>query len=351
MEKGPTDTSTTGDTSIGEKTETDGMPCFRDKLEKRGFSKETIQIISRSWAPATQKQYQSYIKKWWDFCTEHKINGYETNVKYLLEFFTTLFKQKLSFSAINTAKSALLTCVTVNNSYSWGQDVNIIRFLKGVHNFRPPIPKYTTTWDVDTVLNHLDTQAPLNVISLKELTLKTAMLVALTSGSRAQSIHLMNLDLMKESQNLFTFYFDSPLKTSRISSKSQIIEVRKMEGNTCCVYSAVAEYIKRTKELRKTGHLWISWTKPYLAVSRDSISRWLKLVLKASGIDTNVFGGHSTRMASTSKAKTQGVGLSSIITTAGWNTTTNFYKYYLRNVEPENHRQAFAEAVLSKKHT
>ena len=272
-------------------------------------------------------------------------------MKDVLQFLTLLFKLKFSFSAINTAKSALLTCVTVNNSFSWGQNPDVVRFLKGVHNARPPIPRYTSTWNVDTVLNFLDMKTPLSSISLKDLTHKTAMLIALASGSRAQSIHMMNLDLMKESTNLFTFYFDSPLKTSRINSKPQIIEVRRMEGSACCVYSAVAEYIKRTKSLRKTSHFWISWNKPYSGVTRDSISRWLKDVMRAAGIDTSVFSGHSTRMASTSKAKSLGVGLSSIITTAGWNSTSNFYKFYLRETHTENHRQTFAEAVLTKKST
>jgi hypothetical protein len=29
-----------------------------------------------------------------------------------------------------------------------GENATIIRFLKGVYNFRPPKPKYAKTWDV-----------------------------------------------------------------------------------------------------------------------------------------------------------------------------------------------------------
>ena len=268
-------------------------------------------------------------------------------MKTLLDFFTEMFEGGSSFSAINTAKSALLTCVTVDNSYHWNSDTDLVRFFKGVHNSRPPLPKYTSTWDVDIVLKHLGDMDTQGAISLKDLTLKAAMLVALTSGSRAQSIHLMNIDNTIVSQDKVSFFFDVPLKTSRLSRVRQIIEIKKLPGNKCCVFTAVTEYMKRTAGLRSTQALWVSWNKPHSGVSRDSISRWLKAVLSAAGINTKVFSAHSTRMAATSKASCLGVGLTSILATAGWNSATNFTKFYKRTLEEDNDRQVFAEAVLS----
>ena len=53
-------------------------------------------------------------------------------------------------------------------------------------------------------------------------------------------------------------------------------------------------------------------------VSKDTISRWLKDILNKSGIDTTKFTAHSFRMAATSAASSQGVGISTILATANW---------------------------------
>ena len=62
------------------------------------------------------------------------------------------------------------------------------------------------------------------------------------------------------------------------------------------------------------------------------------------GIDTDQFTGHSTRMASTSKAHAMGVGLSTILDTAGWNSENNFVKFYKRDIGTKE--ESYADAVL-----
>ncbi|ELT89069.1 hypothetical protein CAPTEDRAFT_29823, partial [Capitella teleta] len=57
------------------------------------------------------------------------------------------------------------------------------RFLRGVYNQRPSLPRYTTTWDVSIVLHYIEnTTAP----SLKDRTTQLATYMALASGQRIQ---------------------------------------------------------------------------------------------------------------------------------------------------------------------
>lgn len=56
-----------------------------------------------------------------------------------------------------------------------------------------------------------------------------------------------------------------------------------------CPLSMLKEYIQKTKPLRNSAKkLLISFMQPHKAVSRDTISRWTKDVLKPSIID-NIF--------------------------------------------------------------
>ncbi|KAL4702636.1 hypothetical protein ACJJTC_003337 [Scirpophaga incertulas] len=96
--------------------------------------------------------------------------------------------------------------------------------------------------------------------------------------------------------------------------------------------------------IRKCPNLFISYKKPHLAVSVNTLSRWVKMVLSASGINTTIFSSHSTIHASTSTAFMKGVSIDEIRWTAGWtDTSTTFAKFYNRPIL-NNHK--FAEAVI-----
>lgn len=62
------------------------------------------------------------------------------------------------------------------------------------------------------------------------------------------------------------------------------------------------------------------------------MSRWLKSVLSKAGIDCTQFQGHSTRAASTSKAKSSGVPIDVIMGKAGWSTKSTFARFYDKQV-------------------
>lgn len=58
---------------------------------------------------------------------------------------------------------------------------------------RPTLPKYQFTWDVNKVLGFLKTLSPVQDLSLLDLSKKLAMLFALLSGQRKQSLHLLDV--------------------------------------------------------------------------------------------------------------------------------------------------------------
>ena len=74
-----------------------------------------------------------------------------------------------------------------------GKHFLVYRYLKSVFNKLKPMPKYNNHWPVDTVLDYLSLFWPLDGISLKELTLKLVMLIALTTGQRCQTLTFFGL--------------------------------------------------------------------------------------------------------------------------------------------------------------
>ncbi|XP_060803745.1 uncharacterized protein LOC106132281 [Amyelois transitella] len=83
--------------------------------------------------------------------------------------------------------------------------------------------------------------------------------------------------------------------------------------------STLVDYMSVTDKLRPPGldHLLMTVKRPHKNATAQTISRWIKQTLSASGVDVAVYGAHSTRHAATSKARVAGLSLDVIRKTAG----------------------------------
>jgi len=171
----PASVTTQQDTipSIMSETSTDGMPFIRSRLQQQNISQRACDIIMASWRTGTTKQYRVYLDKWGAFAIQRN----ENPVANVIEFLTRLYDSGSSYSAINTAWSALSATVELADSpHSVGEHPLVRRFVRATYQSRPPLPRYQTIWDVSKVLNFLKTWSPVNKLSLKLLTLKLVML-------------------------------------------------------------------------------------------------------------------------------------------------------------------------------
>jgi len=67
--------------------------------------------------------------------------------------------------------------------------------LKGAFNERPPRPKYESVWRVDQVLTMFQKDGNSPSLSLQDLTIKTAMLLALTRPYRGADLAELDLSI------------------------------------------------------------------------------------------------------------------------------------------------------------
>ena len=90
-------------------------------------------------------------------------------------------------------------------------------------------------------------------------------------------------------------------------------------------------YLQMTEHLRgQEIRLFISCVAPYKGVSKDTISRWIRTIMTASGINTSFFKPRSVKLASVSTVSDNGLPLATIIRTAGWSNQCTFQKFYYR---------------------
>ncbi len=79
---------------------------------------------------------------------------------------------------------------------SIGRHALVVSFLKGARRLHPPCPPSVPPWDLEVVLRVLSQPPfePLVSVDLKELSLKTALLLALASAKRIGDLHAFSVD-------------------------------------------------------------------------------------------------------------------------------------------------------------
>ena len=292
-----------------------------------------MDVLCASWRLSTRTQYGTYIKKWQEYCRQETLNSHCTAVESVIEFLSYLFHvHKLSYSAINCARSALASVVLLENSNcTISTHPLVTRFMKGVFHLRTPLPRYNHIWDVKIVLDHLRKMSPASKLSLCELTHKLCMLLALTSAQRAQTLFYIHIDGLVWKDNSVEIHVSDLVKQNKTSDRvgsTTTIEEYPSEKRLCVV-RYLKKYIERTKVMRDTErHLFICYRKPHKRASKQTISRWIKETMSAAGIDTRIFKPHSTRAAAVSTAKTADVPIADILKQAGWSNEETFNRFY-----------------------
>lgn len=327
------------------------MAAIRQSLSHQKISKGVSSILLASWRKGTQKQYESAWRSFCGWCSERSCNPFSCSVKTILKYLSYLFYRKgFQYRTINVHRSAVsMTHLPINNCCV-GEHPLVSRLMKGIANLRPPVPKYLKTWDVSIVLNYLLKLSPAPSLSLKTLTLKLVMLMAIVKASRANLLHKLDLRFRVFKRDGVIFSIPQLTKTGKQSGPPiDIFFPAFPQDRRLCVVNYLKNYEKKTLEFRKQvqqntkNQLFISFIEPHQPICTSTISRWLKSVLKSSGIDIHMFQGHSVRGAAVSSARNLGISATEIMKVADWSSESTFTRFYHRPTE----RSSFGRTILS----
>ena len=207
---------------------------------------------------------------------------------------------------------------------------------------KPPKPRYCSTWSVKTALSFLESLEPLKKSTLKQLCYKTVLSLALTSAARAHRLSALDLAYSLRKEGSWEFSLPTHVKNSRPGHPARKFHFLAFPENPkICVVRSLTAYVERTKGLRESTQLLVSFISPHKAISSQSVSRWLARFLRMAGIELN-YTGYATRGASTSAAAAAGLSADLILEAADWAVQT-FERFYHR----ESSASAFARAVLN----
>ena len=199
----------------------------------------------------------------------------------------------------------------------------------------------STIWDPSTVLHYIRSLPDNSQLSLLQLSKKCAMLIALATAQRTQTLKCLSVNNMTITKHAVTFVISDRLKQTVGDRYMPLIYLPKFEDRKICVWRCVLAYYLRTREVRTSNQLFVTSTPPYRAVSVTTVGRWIRDILQDAGVNTAVYKVHSTRSAASSKARLF-LPLEKVLEAADWLSEKVFASHYCRELSSHGD---FAQAV------
>ena len=322
---------------------------IRRHFETAGLSTTAINLLTKSVKTSTTKAYNCSWSQWSSWCEKRESHPVLAPVSEVLTFLAEQFAEGKQYRTINVLRSAISSAHVHVDSKPIGQHPLVVRLMRGVSICRPPQPRYQHTWNVAMVTEYLSRLGGNDNLSEKQLAQKLCMLMALTCPERSSILASLNIKYLKYFPEGVKFQHTIFRKRSHNGKLGESV-FPKFADTLLCPVACLSTYLDRTKKWRKDKtdimqqNLFLSFKKPHKPVTSATLSRWLKEVIRQSGIK-DIFGGHSVRSASTSTAKKAGLSIDIILDMADWTSPSTFNLFYYKPTLPVS----YGTSVLSQK--
>ena len=132
---------------------TDGS-FTRKAISNRELPQEIEEVITDSWQTSSRSRYESVLKRWKSFALSWNENPYITNIDSILKFLHGMYNDGCLYSGLCAAWSALAGVVSIKGFAKLSNHPLLVRYLKGIFNRHPPMPRYMHIWGINLVLTY-----------------------------------------------------------------------------------------------------------------------------------------------------------------------------------------------------
>ncbi len=165
------------------------------QLIASGFPTEVVETILQSRAPSTRKLYALKWRVFTSWCGDCQLDPVHCPVGTVLEFLQARLSTGLAHSTLKVYVAAISAHHASLGGQSAGKNPLITRFLHGAMRLMPPVRSRIPPWDLAVVFNALYRPPfePIEEISDCHLTLKTVLLLAISSLNRVGNLQALSV--------------------------------------------------------------------------------------------------------------------------------------------------------------
>ncbi len=338
-------------------------PCVapgRNAADLSGLPPAVVETIIQARAPSTR---QTYALKWSLFatwCSSRREDPRRCTIGVVLSFLQERLERRLSPSTLKVYVAAIAAHHDAVDGRSLGKHDLIVRFRKGARRMNPSRPPLVPSWDLPIVLAGLQRGPfePLDSVELKFLSLKTALLTALTSIKRVGDLQAFSVS--EECLVFGPVYSHVVLrprpgyvpKVPTTPFCDQVVNLQALPSEEAdpalallCPVRALRIYVTRTRSVRSSEQLFVchGGQQKGKAVSKQRLAHWIveavALAYQSQGEPCPLgVRAHFTRSVASSHPLAHGASLADICRAAGWATPNTFTRFYNLRVEPVSSR-------------
>jgi site-specific recombinase XerD len=258
---------------------------------------------------------------------------FSADLAVILDFLSSLKDAGKAYSTINVHRSMLSQTLDLIEGLPIGENPLVVRLLKACYNNNPPQPRYPAMWEPEKVLSYIASLGENGSLSLSQLAGKAVTLIALATLLRVAEIAAIGLQSVKFSNGAVHFSLKTLRKTQRAGPLGSF-SIKTFSNLLLCPVETIKAFMEATVAFRSGSEderLWVSVRPPHGPVTANTLARWIKNILKESGIDTNTFSAHSTRGAAASQAARDGWSTEAILRAGNWARESTFNRFYNRS--------------------
>ncbi|XP_066524949.1 uncharacterized protein [Hoplias malabaricus] len=350
-----------------------GLACERWNLNAIGLPPVFIDTIQSAWAISTRTLYEHKWRVFENWCVLRNVTPFQCSVSELLCFLQELLDKGKAFSTIKVYLAAISACHVGFGDKPAGQHALVSQFMKGARRKWPVCRPLVPPWDLSLVLDGLCCHPfePLEGVGLKFLSIKTALLWALTTAKRVgelQALAIRPSCLQFDPGYTKVHLHTNPVFVPKVIGSAyrcptvelaafhpppfNTVEDQKL--NCLCPVRALRQYIDRTAGFRRHDQLFVSWATPHKGkpLSRQRLSHWIveaiAVVYRCKGSQPpEGLRAHSTRGMATSWALFKGVSVLDLCTAVSWASGNTFARFYRLDVSGPSLAHAVLEAGMS----
>ncbi len=322
------------------------------QLIASGLSTEVVETILQSRAPSTRKLYALKWRLFTSWCGDRQLDPVNCPIGTVLEFLQARFSAGLTHSTLKVYVAAIAAYHAPLGGQSVGKDPLVTRFLRGVMRLRPQVRSRVPPWDLAVVLDALCRPPfePIEEISDRLLTLKTVLLLAISSLKRVGDLQALSvapsyLDFAPGLAKVILYPRAGYVPKVPSSTPRPVVlqafcpppfrEPDQQRLNCMCPVRALDTYVHRAALWRKADQLLVCYgpLKRGRPASKQTLSRWIvdaiTVAYESSDLPSPLgVKAHSTRSVAASKAFLAGVPMQDICNAAGWSTPLTFVRFY-----------------------
>lgn len=335
-----------------------GLARERLNLGTCGLTPGVIATIQGARAASTNTLYGYKWRLFETWCSEQSppVVSFQAPIGVVLDFLQGRLEAGLAYSTIKLYLAAISACHLGFDGKSVGVHPLMKRFMRGVNRATLTSTTLFPDWDLTVVLGALCRPPfePLESVDLKTLSLKTVLLVALTTAKRVSDIGALSVApecmkfrsdggkvLLKPNVKFLPKTLrivDTPTELAAFHPPPfETEEDRRL--NCLCPVRALRLYRQKTQAVRSTNQLFISYDprQKGSAVVRSSLSRWIveaiALAYTSAGVPVpERLRAHSTRAVASSWALARGASVQEVCLAANWSSPTTFAVFYSLDV-------------------